>query len=142
MYIYLFLALSYVCIVGWRRNSVGHIMKLPTASPIFRNGRSSISTLLKKTYSSSSLFCISKDIQFLYIMAPCNVPPPPHSSPSHAQPVFPPLLPHNPSVSQDHLPRKWEVLTVLWLLQPPALAKMPYIKNSRMHYASKHLNFK
>lgn len=79
MYICAFFALSYACIVAWRGNSVGHIMKFFIASVIFRNGGSSIFILLKRTYSSSSFFCTSKNTQSSYIVAPCNTLPP-HSS--------------------------------------------------------------
>lgn len=51
---YIFYALNYNCTYGWRRNLVGHNMKFLTTSPIFRIGGSSISTLLKRIYSSSS----------------------------------------------------------------------------------------
>lgn len=141
VYICVILALSYACIVAWRRYSVGHIMKFLTASPIFRNGGSSIFTLFKMTYLSSLLFCTSKDTQPSYIMTPCNVPPS-HSSPSHVQSVFPPILPYNPSVPQYILKRKWQILTVHRLFQPSLLAKMSYIRNSTMHNANKYLNFK
>ena len=141
MDICVFLTLNYACIVAWRENLVGHIMKFSTAHPICRNCGSSISTLLKRTYSSSSLFCILRTHN-LRILWHRTMSPPSHFLPSHVQPIFPPLVPHNPSVSQYPLLRKWEVLTVLRLLQPHPRAKMSYIRNTTIHNANNHLNFK
>ena len=71
----MFLAIIYVCIHAWRRNLVYHNMKFSIASPIFCMGGLSISTFLRRTYSSFSLFYTSTDTQPSYIVISYNVPP-------------------------------------------------------------------
>ena len=123
---------------AWRRNLVGYIIKFLTTSRIFLMRGSSNCMLLKTSYSSSRLFCASKNTQPPYIIIPCNEIIPRLSFFR----VQPPLLPHhlhNPLFSQHPLLKMWRAVGLLHLLQLLAIAVIRYVKTSGKNHEIKHV---
>ena len=130
---YIFHPLNYNCTYAWRKNLIGHNIKFPTTSPIFRVGESSIFTFLKGTYSSSLFLCTSTDTFCkLELHASFSLS---CLSAFGVRSIFFPHLLHNPLFPQHSLPSMWKAVVVLQSLWQPALANKTCIKNSRMHYA-------